>query len=76
MVFSVTMQLEKQSILLRSFVRLINTSASVSAKKIPNKAKSHSSNQWLTRQLKDPFVELAQTKNYRYFYSGLSTQTT
>ncbi|XP_031635911.1 rRNA methyltransferase 2, mitochondrial-like [Contarinia nasturtii] len=34
-------------------------------KKGPSKAKSHSSHQWLTRQMTDPFVELAKMKNYR-----------
>lgn len=36
-------------------------------KEIPKKSKSHSSQLWLTRQLSDPFVEMAKTHNYRLF---------
>lgn len=36
-------------------------------KEIPKKSKSHSSQLWLTRQLSDPFVEMAKTQNYRLF---------
>lgn len=29
------------------------------------KGKSHSSNQWLSRQIADPFVQLAKMQNFR-----------
>lgn len=49
----------------RASIRSIYTSC-VQFKKLPSNAKSHSSHQWLSRQLTDPFVELAKTRNYRY----------
>lgn len=47
--------------------RSIHTSC-VQLKKGPIKAKSHSSHQWLSRQMVDPFVELAKMKNYRFAF--------
>lgn len=35
------------------------------SKKSAKNAKSHSSHQWLSRQISDPFVTLAKMKNYR-----------
>lgn len=62
-----------------SITRTFNTSC-VHSKKIPTKAKSHSSHQWLSRQMTDPFVELAKTKNYRFVvvlsYTNASRKTT
>lgn len=55
-------------------IRNIHTSC-VSLKKIPNKAKSHSSNQWLSRQLNDPFVQFAKMKNYRFVTNKLNINT-
>lgn len=48
-----------------SLIRQIYTSCAHHLKNGPKKAKSHSSHQWLSRQMSDPFVELAKTKNYR-----------
>lgn len=67
------MHSNRKIVFVRILNRVISTSASASAKNIPNKAKGHSSNQWLTRQFKDPFVELARTKNYRYYHSRFSS---
>lgn len=44
----------------------------VHSKKMPTKAKSHSSHQWLSRQMTDPFVEMAKMKNYRFVFVLLS----
>lgn len=46
--------------------RTFYTNCAAFSKKIPKNAKSHSSHQWLSRQMSDPFVVLAKTKNYRY----------
>ena len=45
----------------------ITTSAKDIAKVVPTnlKGKSKSSQEWLTRQLSDPFVERAKIENYR-----------
>lgn len=48
-------------------IRSIHT-ACVDLKKLSSKAKSHSSHQWLSRQMTDPFVEMAQMKNYRFVF--------
>lgn len=47
-------------------VRSLHTTRSLCSKKLVKKGKSHSSNQWLERQVSDPFVEFAKLKNYRY----------
>lgn len=47
--------------------RTYYTSALNLTKETPNnlKGKSHSAQRWLTRQLSDPFVQMAKMQNYR-----------
>lgn len=52
-------------------IRNFYTSCAVNSKKTPKKAKSHSSHQWLARQMSDPFVELAKMKNYRFDFQSV-----
>lgn len=47
------------------FIRTFHTSCA-QFKKVPSNAKSHSSHQWLQRQIVDPFVEKAKMTNYRF----------
>lgn len=49
-----------------NLVRNLYTSCVSYSKKTVKKAKSHSSHQWLSRQMADPFVEKAKMKNYRF----------
>ncbi|XP_037922556.1 rRNA methyltransferase 2, mitochondrial isoform X2 [Hermetia illucens] len=49
------------------FLRCFSTAVRLHAKVVPNnlKGKSKSSQEWLTRQLSDPYVEKAKIMNYR-----------
>lgn len=51
----------------RQFLRCFSTAVRLQAKVVPNnlKGKSKSSQEWLTRQLSDPYVEKAKMMNYR-----------
>lgn len=53
-------------------LRKLHTSIVASAKAGVNK-KGTSSNEWLSRQFSDPFVERAKMLNYRY-YSNISNR--
>lgn len=50
-------------------VKMISTTYQLS-KELPNnlKGRSKSSQEWLVRQLADPYVEKARRLNYRYYY--------
>lgn len=51
----------------RVFHRSMHTGTVLWKKEPPKivKGKSHSSNQWLSRQMADPFVQMAKMQNYR-----------
>lgn len=55
-------------------VRSFHGTRYMCSKKIPKNAKGHSSHQWLSRQMSDPFVEMAKMKNYRYIFKDLFPQ--
>lgn len=59
--FFVVMVCEKT---LSKLIRTVSTSSVVN-KIIPTGGKGHSSHQWLSRQINDPYVEKAKLENYR-----------
>lgn len=54
---------------IRNVIRNLSNSAKLYKKIEPNnlKGKKMSSQQWLVRQLKDPYVEKAKMMNYRLY---------
>lgn len=52
-------------------IKRFHTSCHSLAKIIPKNAKGGSSTRWLTRQLADPFIELARKQNFRWVFQCL-----